>query len=111
MSKLSAIREDFPFKDWFEINGVDYVYKIVKTEEEMEGFRNTVSGYVMTVSGYDVTYGEKYLGKVGDMVKYAQDNYDMPIIEYEHDKNSTNRKEVTYHDSNKNKTRYEKYVI
>ena len=111
MSKLSAIREDFPFKDWFEINGVDYVYKIVKTEEEMEGFRNTVSGYVMTVSGYDVTYGEKYLDKVGDMVKYAQDKYDMPIIEYKHDKNSASRKEVTYRDNNKNKTRYEKYVL
>ena len=111
MSKLSAIREDFPFKDWFETNGVDYVYKIVKTEEEMDGFRNTVSGYVMTVSGYDVTYGEKYLGKVGDMVKYAQDKYDMPIIEYKHDKNSASRKEVTYRDNNKNKTRYEKYVL
>ena len=116
ISKLETIQTTFPFKDWFETEGVPYLYKVCKTEDEMDSFQNTVSGFVTTVSGYDYTYGTKFLSYIEDLTKYAEEKFKIPVIEYVSAKNEYNNSEYTYKDDfltligDTNKVEDEKYV-
>ena len=115
LSKLGAIRDSMPFKDWFETRDAAFLYKVVKAEEEMEDFRNTVSGFVTTISGYDETYGTKYISEMGDLVKYAQDGKGMIVIDFVRVKNSEDPTDTSYKDDHplfgeSNKEKYERCV-
>ena len=115
LSKLETLQTTFPFKDWFEVNGIPYVYKLCKTEEEMDSFKNSVSGFVISVSGYDQTYGTNFLSYIEDFVKYLKKDIKMPVIEFANPKKGANLNEYYYKDNNpiigdSNKEKYEKYV-
>jgi hypothetical protein len=113
LNALKIIKEDFPFKNWFEVNDIDYVYNIVRTESEMENFIYEVSGYVETVKNYDETYGTNHLSKLDDLVKYSNKKYNMPYIEYVATKNKdadTIKETYTYSTRRKNKENYETYI-
>lgn len=115
LSKIETIQTTFPFSEWFETNGVPYLYKVCKTEDELDGFQNTVSGFVETVIGYDQTYGATFSSYIEDLKKYAQNDIKLTVIDYVHVENSSNINDSSYRDNfslftENNKEKYEKYI-
>ena len=66
---IVSLKDNFPFKTWFNPPNIPYTYGFFKTAAETIQFVDAVSGYTEAVSAYDYTYKTSFLDNMESLKK------------------------------------------